>query len=284
MAENYYETTQSSGRPQKAYYYDHQLRSYILQFMAIFSGLQVSVGKRDTGQTVDVETCDGPVPEPVITESRLISVPIHYGQVDRVVAAILGDNTQNKPLRLPTMSAYLRSLDFAPNYNAGIGTERRNTYLPTGGLIPDDIRVVYQRRAFPFMVEMELAIYASNTDQHFQIMEQILMLFDPSLQIQTSDALFDMGKITQVELTNMSLDTNYPIGTDRRIIQSTLNFKMPIYLQTPADVRKDFVEKIYARIGAVSLSSTNSYDIIAELDAQGIDYELLMSVDDLTIT
>lgn len=282
MAGNYYQTTQPSGIPEKAYYYNKQLRTYILQFMAIFSGLQVSVGSRDTGQTVNVETCDGPVPEPVIEGPRLISVPIHYGHQDRVVASILADNTQNKPLRLPMMSAYMRDIDFLKSYQAGIGIQRRTTYLPTGGLIPDDIKVVHQRRAFPFELGMDLSIYASNTDQHFQLLEQILMLFDPSLQIQTSDGLFDMGKITSVELTNMTLETNYPIGTDRRIIQSTLTFKMPIYLQSPADVRRDFVEKIYARVGAVSFAADNSYDIIAELDAQGIQYELLWSTDDLT--
>lgn len=284
MAENYYETTESSGRPENGYYYDHQLRNYILQFMAIFSGLQVRVGKRDTGQTVDVETCDGPVPEPVIEDDRLISVPIHYGHQDRVVAAILAENVQNKPLRLPTMSAYIRSLDLSRDYNPGIGTERRNSYLPTGGIIPDDIKVVRQRRAYAYEMEVELSMYASNTDQHFQLLEQILMVFDPSLQIQTSDALFDMGKLTTVTLTGITLDTNYPIGTDRRIIQSTLTFSMVVYLQSPATVRQDFIEKIYARIGAVSNTAVTNYDIIAELDAQGIDYQLLMDIDDLTIS
>jgi len=282
---NYYQTTESSGRPDKAYYYDHQFRSYVLQFMAIFSGLQVRVAKRATGEAVPVTDCEGQVTEePIIAEDRLISVPIHYGHADRVVAAILAENTQNKVLRLPVLSAYVSGLDFLTNYQAGIGTERRQAYLPTQGLIPDDIKVVYQRRAFPFELTFDLNIYASNTDQHFQILEQILMVFDPMLQIQTSDGLFDMGQITHVALTSMSLDTNYPIGTDRRIIQSTLTFKMPVYLQSPADVRKNFIQKIYARVGAVSSTAGNSFDIIAELDAQGINYELLMSIDDLTVT
>ena len=268
---NYYETTESSGRPEKAYYYDKQLRNYVLQFMAVFAGLQVRIGKRDTGQVTPGTDCDGTVTqEPIIADENLISVPIHYGHTDRVVAAILGENTQNKVLRLPILSAYMQGIDFLKNYNAGIGTERRTAYLPTGGLIPDDIKVVYQRRSFPFELTMDLNIYASNTDQHFQILEQILMVFDPSLQIQTSDALFDMGKITNIELTNMAMDTNYPIGTDRRIIQSTLTFKMPIYLQSPADVRKNFIEKIYMRVGAVSSAAESSFDIIAELNSQGI--------------
>jgi hypothetical protein len=281
MTDNYYKTTESSGRPSKSYYYDHQLRNYILQFMAVFAGLQVRKGKRDTDQTTTVENCDGTTSqEPIISDEQLISVPITYGHRDRVVAAFFTENTQNKPIRLPTMSAYIRNLSLLPQYNPGIATQRRNTYVPSGGLIPDDIKVVHQQRAFAFNMEVELGIYVSNTDQ---VLEQLLMLFNPTLQIQTSDALFDMGKITHIELTGISMDTNYPIGTDRRIIQSTLTFSMPIYLQTPADVRRDFIEKVYARIGAVSTSASTSYDIIAELDAQGIDYELLMGIDDLSI-
>jgi len=267
---NYYKRTQQTGRPTLAYYYDRQLRSYILQFMAIFTGLQVSVGKRQTG-TTDVENCDGTTTtEPVVEDNRLITVPIHYGHKDRVMAALKAENTQNKLLRLPIMSAYMKDLDFLKEYQAGIGMQRRTTYAPTGGLIPDDVKVVHQRRAFPFALGLDLELYASNTDQHFQMLEQILMIFDPMLQIQTSDSLFDMGKITHVELTNIAMNTNFPSNQDRRIIQSTLTFKMPIYLQSPADVRRDFIEKIFMRIGVVNTATQNSFDIIAELDAQGI--------------
>ena len=46
---------------QDGYYYDKQITNYILQFMAIFSGLQVRVGKFGD------------------QEESLIPVPIHYG-------------------------------------------------------------------------------------------------------------------------------------------------------------------------------------------------------------
>lgn len=276
---------QAQGIPSNAYYYDKQLRNYILQFMAIFAGLQVSVGRRKTGETTPVTDCNGNVVDnvDVYEEERLISVPIHYGAQDRVVASILADNTQNKLLRLPMTSAYFRSIQFAPEFASGLGTQSRKSYVPTGGLVPDDIKVVHQRKPTPYKIEIELALYASNSDQHFQMLEQILMLFDPSLQIQTSDGVFDQGKLTVVTLNNTNFDQVYPSGTDRRIIQSTLTFEMPIYLSAPADIRSDFVEKIYTRIGVVSEIANNSYDIIAELDAQGIDYRLLFDGSAITI-
>jgi hypothetical protein len=245
------------------YYYDAQLRSYILQFMAIFTGLQVQIGKWGT------------------VDERLIEVPIHYGAQDRVVAAIMTDNTANKPLRLPVMSAYLRGINMDPARMVGIGVERRQAYVPVGGLAPDDIRVVYQRKPMPYTIDVDLSIYSSNSEQHFQILEQILPIFDPQLVIQTSDGVFDMTRLTHVLLKGINNDTPYPVGQDRRIIQSTLNFEIPIWIDTPADVRRNFVEKVFLRIGAVGTSASTNYEMLDELDAQGIPYEKIADIGDL---
>lgn len=247
------------------YYYDNQIKRFVLQFCAIFAGMQVKVGKLDD------------------TDERFISVPIHYGHSDRIVAAILADNVHTKPIRLPVMSAYISGIKLATERFHGIGGERRNTYTPVGGLVPDDTRVVHQRMPVPYDLNMELAIYASNTEQHFQILEQIFIVFDPKLNIQSTDGPFDWTRLTQVTLNDISVDTNYPIGTDRRIIQSSLQFTIPIWISAPADVRKDFIEKIFLRVGAVSTGAMDSFEIIAELDAQGLDYELVQDVSDLDI-
>lgn len=243
--------------PKTGYFYNQQLKQYILQFMSIFTGLQVMVGSS------------------VGKNERLIDVPIHYGHKDKVVAAIFADNTQNIPIRLPTMSAYLKDMQISEKRMKGTGTERRTSYVPIGGLIPNDIKVVHQRMPIPYDITMELAIYTSNTDQMFQILEQVLPLFDPQLIIQTSDAPFDWSKITCVKMASMSMESNYPIGTDKRIVQCTLGFEIPIYIDTPADVRRDFIEQIYIRMGEINYADSN--DILSELDQQGFTYELTAS-------
>lgn len=248
------------------YYYNGQLNNYILQFMAIFTGMQVNVGKWAD------------------KDERLISVPIHYGAQDRVVASIMADNTQNKPLRLPLMSACLKNIAIDQAMMTGTGTERRVAYVPVGGLVPNDIKVIHQRRPVPYLLDMDLSIYASNTDQYFQIMEQILPLFDPQLNIQPSDNAFDMGRLTHVVLKNILPESPYPTGTDRRIIQGTISFQIPIVLAIPADVRSDYVQKIFLRVGAVSQSAVTNFDIIGELDGQNIPYDLVKNGNDLSIS
>lgn len=250
----------------KTFYYDDQIRRYIAQFMAIFAGMKVEVGK--TGD---------------LPEHRLINVPIAYGHKDRVVAHIKSDNTQNSPLRLPAFGAFLTSIELDPSLRKGVNQKRRNTYLPTGGMFPDDIEVVHQIMPVPYRCNMELAIFTSNIDQMHQIMEQIMMLFDPILQIQTSDDVFDWTKLTTVEMVGMRYDDNYPQGPDRRMTQTTIDFSFPMYISAPADVKKDYVKDIYLRIGAVGTDSNSSQEIIADLDSQGIEYKLIFSLDDIDL-
>lgn len=242
------------------YFYTKQIKNYLVQFMYIFSGINVMFGKNDT------------------RDEALIEIPIYYGSKDRVVADIKSEGTTNKPIRLPAMAAYISGIELYPEGRKGIGFERRNPRLKAGGLFPEDIEVVHQYMPIPYKMNVDLCIFASNTDQHLQILEQILVLFDPTLQIQTSDDLFDWTRLSIVELTNINLDENYPSGTDRRIIQSTLNFSMPIQLSVPANIKKDYVAKIMLRIGAVGTLAEDNFDMIAELDAEGFEYNEIMNL------
>ena len=155
--------------------------------------------------------------------------------------------------------------------------------MPTGQVFPDDIQVVEQRMPVPFMANFEIGIWASNQDQHYQILEQILMLFDPQLQIQINDELFDWRKITTVTLTDIRFDENLPAATDRRLIRTFLMFDVPVHLAVPTKVHQKFIKDIYVRIGAVSSDIGSNYDILSDLDAQGIEYEQIFSLDDITI-
>lgn len=239
------------------YWYDQQITRWTLQFMAIFQGLQVQVGKWNA------------------ESEQLISVPIHFGPPDKVVAALIANNTQNQPLRLPIMAAQIATLNIAKDRMHGTGVQRREAYVPVGGLIPNDIKVIYQRMPVPFDMDMKLGICVSNTDQHLQIIEQILPLFDPQLQIQSSDAPFDLTRLTSVELiTGPAFEQNSLLTTDTRIIQSVMTFKMPIWINIPAEIRQDFIEKIYVRIGAVGTAASTNEEIVLELDQQGIPYVL----------
>jgi hypothetical protein len=223
------------------YFYEGQLRSYLLQFCNIFSGLQVKTGKGECG------------------EDEYMTVPISVGSRDRVVAAIQAGNTQNKPFTLPTMAATISAISLSPT-RKGVGTVDRRVFLPQGGIYPDDLRTVVRVMPIPYIMSADLAVYASNTQQLHQILEQLLMLFDPVLQIQTSDAAFDWTKITSVELVGINNEENFPPAGDRRVLTWTFNFSIPIYISAPIDVRDEVVRKIIITIGDVKGFRVNEFD------------------------
>ena len=223
------------------YFYEGQLRSYLLQFCNIFTGLQVKTGKGECG----VE--------------EMMTVPISIGSRDRVVAAIQAGNTQNKPFAVPAMVGNMTAVALSPN-RKGVGVVDRRTYLPQGGIYPDDLKSATRVMPIPYIMSTELSIYASNTQQMHQILEQLLMLFDPILQIQTSDAALDWTKITTVELTGLNNEENYPPAGDRRLIMWTLSFDIPIYISAPVDIKDEIVRKIVIRLGDLDKFQINEFD------------------------
>ena len=75
----------------------------------------------------------------------------------------------------------------------------------------------------------------SNTNQKLQILEQILTLFNPGLEIQSTDNFIDWTSLSVMYLEQVTWSSrNIPMGTDDPIDIATLRFVMPIYISPPA--------------------------------------------------
>lgn len=71
------------------YYYDRQIKQWILQFSNIFAGMKVQTGKGADGNR------------------EFIDIPVHYASQDRVVSWINSRQTQNHSFSLPMMTTYM---------------------------------------------------------------------------------------------------------------------------------------------------------------------------------
>lgn len=213
------------------YYYQGQIKDYIKQFLSIFSGLHVATG---IGQDGNID---------------FLRVPVMYGSVDRVVAALTSRNTTNLPIKIPMMSGMLMGLDIAPERATGAGMTDRRVVFATGGVLPDDAKVIERLVPYPYDMTMELAIYASNSDQMFQILEQVLILFDPTLTLSRGDDPFDWNRLSTVELMSIQSEENYPIGTDKRIIVYTLSFAMKVKMGINGSFRDEVVNRVNIDFG-----------------------------------
>jgi hypothetical protein len=91
----------------------------------------------------------------------------------------------------------------------------------------------------PFTLQMTADIWTTNVDQKLQILEQLLVLFNPSMEIQTNSNFIDWTSLSLVELTGMVFSSrSIPQGLEQDIDVATLNFSSPIWLTTPAKVKK----------------------------------------------
>jgi hypothetical protein len=208
------------------YFYDGQIRRYVTQFMRVFIGFKYQAG-------------DG--------EERL--VPVMYGDLSRQVASIIKENSENKMPTVPRIACYITGLELdtsrlADNTFVSKMQIRERTYENVGG---ERVYGTSQGAGYtverlmptPFKLKVKADIWTSNTDQKLQLLEQMLVLFNPSLEVQTTDNYIDWTSLSVIYLssTNFSSRT-IPQGVDSDIDIASLEFEMPIYISPPTKVKK----------------------------------------------
>lgn len=223
------------------FFYDEQIRRFLLQFARIFSNFDVEYGRDEEG-----------------TNHTLIRVPVKYGDWSRQAQTVLANNSASTMPSTPMMTFYITALDYdrpriqEPNFVSTIQVRQR-TYDPN-----TDSYETTQGNAFtidrlmpvPYKLTLNLDIWTSNTNQKMQLLEQILVLFNPALEIQGTDNYIDWTSITTCDLESVKWSSRtVPIGTDNPIDIATLTFTVPIWLSSPAKVKKlGVVERIVARV------------------------------------
>lgn len=245
-----------------SYYYNKQINRYILQFANVFAGLMVKTGKGGDGTVKD------------------LNVPIVYSSKDRVVASIGSGHTENRLHTLPIMSCFLTGIELAPERRKGVNLVDRRSYMAQGGIFPDDVNVAYRLMPVPYNFSFDLNIYVSNTDQAWQILEQLTMLFDPTLELQTSDRPLDWTKISSIELTGLQTEENIPSGTEKRMIIWTLTFMVAAWISAPIDIKQNIIQSIILRYGDLDKFTLYEYNDEGEPEPFGEDG--LWSVDIIT--
>ena len=206
------------------HFYDGQIRRYITQLIRLFSNFKYKDG-----------------------EGKEVRVPVMYGDVTRQVANIVRDNSENKIPSAPRMAVYITGLEQDRLRTADASfvskvhirerayDESNQEYLNTQGKNYTVERIMPS----PYTLNVNLDIWSTNTDMKLQIMEQLLMLFNPSLEIQTTDNYVDWSSLTVVELTSMNFSSRtIPQGTESEIDIAQLSFTTPIYINLPAKVKK----------------------------------------------
>lgn len=224
----------------QSFFYDQQIRRYIIQFIRMVSNFQVEFG-RDRNSVIALQR-----------------VPVIYGDSSRQVASIIQQNSENMLNAVPAMAVYVSGLTYDrerlqnPTYVGKLNLRERYFDPATGQMstTQGDVFTVERLMPVPYKLTLNLDIWTSNTEQKLQLLEQLTILFNPALEIQSTDNYIDWTSITYVLLTNVNWSSRtVPIGTDTPIDVATLTFELPIFISAPALVKKlGVVQKIIASI------------------------------------
>ena len=229
------------------FFYDEQIRRYILQFLRIFAELKIELPPDENGTRVQKR------------------IPIRYGDMSRMVAHILKDNSQNVTLSAPAFAGYVTGIEpdekqrrDTTNVNPVRAIERTfNTQTGLYETTQGNRFTIERHMPVPYILTMNLDLWTTNQTDKMQLWEQILVIFNPSIQIQTNDNPLDWGSITEIELQTMNWSTRgVPQGSDTNNDIATFTFRIPIWISPPAKVkRQTIVEQIVTSIFDLDVSS-----------------------------
>ena len=228
------------------YFYDGQMRRYWLQFCRIFEGFQYESGVGASGT------------------KTLRTFPVSLAGKNRQVGHILRNNSENTILSTPRVTCEMIDIQMSPNRRQNpnhVSTVNifERAIDPSTNDYSSELGNTYTVERFmgvPYDMKMRVNIWTSNELQKHQFFEQVLYLFNPTLDIQTGDNPIDWTSLTYVEMEEGGISwTNreLPIGTDDDIEISSITFKMPVWLSPPAKIKKqNIIHQIITNIGTIN--------------------------------
>lgn len=225
------------------FFYDGQIRRFLLQFTRMVSNFQVEYGNNEAGTAV---------------QDTLVRVPVRYGDASRQAQTIIQQNSANQMPSTPLMTFYINSLEYdrprmqEPYFVDKINVRQRfydaenDTYEVTQG----NAFTIERLMPVPYKLGITLDIWTSNTNQKMQLLEQILTLFNPGLEIQNTDNYIDWTSLSVCYLDSVTWSSrSIPVGQDNPIDIASLKFSLPIWISSPAKIKKlGVVERIVMSI------------------------------------
>ena len=222
------------------YFSDNQIRRFLIQFAKIFSSWHVTKGKDPAGHPI------------------LVRVPVMYGDSSRQAATIIANNSANNLPSAPLITYYITGLEYDqrrtqdPTFVDRINVRQRTynsetlAYEQTQG----QAFTVERLMPVPYTLRITVDIWTTNYNQKLELIEQLGTLFNPSLEIQSTDNFIDWTSLSVVYQDGLTFSSrSIPQGSGNPIDVLSWKFYIPIWISTASKLKKlGVVEKIIASI------------------------------------
>jgi hypothetical protein len=203
-------------------------------------------------------------------------VPCRYADSSRMVTHIMRNNSENIINSCPFISVAIQSLKYEQSrtqepFNVDTVQVAEREYDHQNNVYkdgPGNLYTVNRYMPVPYNLTINVDIWSPNTDTKLQIMEQLMVIFNPSIQIQSTNNPLDWSSIFEVTLTDVNWSNRtVPSGVDEIIDISTMTFEVPIWINPPAQVkRQQIIQTIVTNI------FTDTDDDFYGFDSQFYDF------------
>ena len=222
------------------FFYDNQIRRFLVQFARIFSNWQVTKGKDPAGNDI------------------LVRVPVMYGDSSRMAATQIANNSASSLPSAPLITYYISGLEYDqrrtqdPYFIDKMAVRQRTwnpqtqSYEQTQGQAFTVERVM----PVPYTLRITVEFWTTNYQQKLELIEQLGVLFNPSMEIQSTDNFIDWTSLSVVYQDGLTFSSrSIPQGTGNPIDVMTWKFYMPIWISSAAKIKKlGVIHKIIASI------------------------------------
>jgi hypothetical protein len=224
------------------YFYDSQIRRFLIQFAKIFSNWEVTKGKDPAGNDI------------------IVRVPIMYGDSSRQAATILANNSASNLPSAPLITYYISGLEYNqkwtqdPTFVDKINVRQRayNQETQQYETVQGQAFTIERLMPVPYTLRITVDFWTTNYNQKLQLIEQLGTLFNPALEIQSTDNFIDWTSLSAVFQDGLTFSSrSIPVGTGNPIDIMSWKFYMPIWITTASKIKKmGVIEKIIASIFA----------------------------------
>ena len=206
------------------YVCDDQFDRMIGQFTRAFSGFQVTDRGKPNG---------------------LYRVPVVYGAMDRVTAAMINKHGYFKSNRsLPIMAVVNTGIDI------DVDRKQSNRHIDN---ITTEIKVGSTESTQriigpPIKMNMEVSMMCSSKTELYQLLEQILLVFNPRLAVTLDDDKTNTDSVTEIELISLSPEISYPLSTEQSTTICTLSFSFSTRLTYPNGTLNNLILDVQSNV------------------------------------
>lgn len=219
----------------------------------------------------DIKVRNGPDANGLYTIQR---VPILYGDPSSMVAQIIKGVSENTMLPSPMFSAWIENIKLVPDrrqdtqYVGKISVVEREfkngAYTNNPGVRQD----VERYMPVPYDLTFKLDVWTTNTTTKLQIAEQILTIFNPSIQLQQNSNILDWTSIFEVWLEDFTwTNRSIPQGDDTQRDVMSFRFKIQAWINPPAKLKRsgliaEIVTNVFnvADVADIEKSLSGDYD------------------------